>query len=1283
MKRQAKFDFSPLTPGFVLDLAVTSGKKRLQLPVVHTEQMGVLFLDVSGFTRFTEFASAKGHYGVENITGLLNRYFDLLNCILVKHHGQTAKYGGDSCLAVFTGDKSAVITSMAACQIEIQQRMTDFSIQQMADTGVDFQIHGGMAYGSVTIHIVGSLQYALNFFLSGEAIAEAYRLDTLTKPGEIIMSELMQQKLQSANIIPSDFDLPCENFIPRKLSITARNMAKHFIPAVVQDKLVAATSQAELRNAAIIFINISAKQKLDLIPAEQYQDIYLKIQNWVIDFDGTINKIDYSDKGYLVIITFGVPQSHTDLVERAFLCAWRISQLRTELKVRIGITACNIYAGTIGARNCYEYGIIGNGVNIAARLMSHAQYGEITLSETIVPRIRNRFEVSFLTETEVKGIGDKIKIFRLVRELPENWAAMQQNYSPYPVIARQNLIHEMRDKVHEAQHQLFIIHGPSGSGKSFLIYQISREWVEKGRSIFYYSSDQIASKRRLELFFQIIRRQLGIVYFAQEVDKVHAWAKEQGIHLDMVLLKKWLFAKADKEKEVYASEDIQFEHNIVLESLSAMLIKLLSGTELLIIDNLENLDSESMTLISKLVPKAMESGTNVVLSGIESETVEIFNLYQPFAVNLNPFSIEETQALANFILPNISPNAIHRIHVLTEGNPLFINELCNSLKSQIKDSSDLMTQSTLVELEQRGLLPESLENLFIRRYDSLDDAPKSVLKLAAILAKGFTDEEMRQYLFTRHHDRLPASLELMIAERFFIIRTIDPRLEYAFTNNIMRESIYRTILLSEKKLIHRKIALNLSQSLTTDLEEYLETIADHFIKAEDSENIFSWATRAGQKLLNLADYENSVYYLQAALQSSAENSEVLRVKLLLLEAFIFQGKILEAESLLQSMSDIELEPGQFRDRYVWLQARYYSYSTQYQTALDYITMHLPGVTERHYRILLQIDRLDCMIYINRYDEFEDQAAGLYAELSAAGDELYRGRMASVLGQFYLKQGYYANAGEYYKQRFELARKIKDYQGEQIALSCLGVVASRSGDKKSAAHYYEKALALAEKHGDRNGYSKILLDIGTLHRSANRFEAALDCYQRSLKLTDITQNKIQYSTVLYDIGELNYYREDYQTALEYFQKSLAVSEAISDVQGISFCCDAIGDVLFRFERYEESEATYLKNLELQLKINDREGIAHTWGNLGNLEKVRKNYDQAILNYQKQIDILSEVGDKDGTGRAWFNLAMVDVEKELYANALEKLHIAHDLFSECGAEQYRDFTLQQIEEYSKLL
>lgn len=63
-----------------------------------------MFADISGFTNFTAMMSAKGTEGLENMTRILNDFFDVLINLIYNHGGDIIKFAGDALWAIWPCD---------------------------------------------------------------------------------------------------------------------------------------------------------------------------------------------------------------------------------------------------------------------------------------------------------------------------------------------------------------------------------------------------------------------------------------------------------------------------------------------------------------------------------------------------------------------------------------------------------------------------------------------------------------------------------------------------------------------------------------------------------------------------------------------------------------------------------------------------------------------------------------------------------------------------------------------------------------------------------------------------------------------------------------------------------------------------------------------------------------------------------------------------------------------------------------------------------------------------
>ena len=139
---------------------------------------------------------------------------------------------------------------------------------------------------------------------------------------------------------------------------------------------------------------------------------WLYRQKRIYDYEGTVRQFLVDDKGMVLIACFGLV-AHENDAERATRCAMEIStDLRKERIISSsGVTTGEVYCGLVGGETRCEYALIGDVVNMAARLMASTS-DEIRCDLATYTRSCTRVVFEKLEPIKVKGKEEKQQVFK-------------------------------------------------------------------------------------------------------------------------------------------------------------------------------------------------------------------------------------------------------------------------------------------------------------------------------------------------------------------------------------------------------------------------------------------------------------------------------------------------------------------------------------------------------------------------------------------------------------------------------------------------------------------------------------------------------------------------------------------------------------------------------------------------------------------------------------------------------------------------------------------------------
>lgn len=211
-----------------------------------------------------------------------------------------------------------------------------------------------------------------------------------------------------------------------------KKLFSRYVSKDVYDRLVADPSLAALggarRHMTVLFSDVrgftamSEKGSPEEVVA-QINEYFSRMVQVVFDHRGTVDKF----VGDMVMALFGAPLDDDDHAEHAVQTAlamaralgelnagWQ-AQGRPTLDIGIGINTGDMVAGNIGSDTIMSYTVIGDAVNLGARLESlNKDYGSrIIISEATRARLKGRYDIHPLGDVVVKGKSKPVAIFEV------------------------------------------------------------------------------------------------------------------------------------------------------------------------------------------------------------------------------------------------------------------------------------------------------------------------------------------------------------------------------------------------------------------------------------------------------------------------------------------------------------------------------------------------------------------------------------------------------------------------------------------------------------------------------------------------------------------------------------------------------------------------------------------------------------------------------------------------------------------------------------------------------
>jgi adenylate cyclase len=109
------------------------------------------------------------------------------------------------------------------------------------------------------------------------------------------------------------------------------------------------------------------------------------------------------------------------LAIREAVTAWnrtRVERGEPSLEVRIALNTGDAIVGDIGSQRRVDYTVLGNAVNVAARMEEFvAQPGDVVIGPATFEAVRDRYDTAQLGRFALKGLSAQVPLYKVIGKL--------------------------------------------------------------------------------------------------------------------------------------------------------------------------------------------------------------------------------------------------------------------------------------------------------------------------------------------------------------------------------------------------------------------------------------------------------------------------------------------------------------------------------------------------------------------------------------------------------------------------------------------------------------------------------------------------------------------------------------------------------------------------------------------------------------------------------------------------------------------------------------------------
>lgn len=1126
----------------------------------------LLFGDITGFTTLVEERSALGPEGGEEVTEILNQVFTELLSIAREEGGDVLKFGGDAFLVMFDESGSAERAAVAAYDMQD-------ALNELAISGISMSM--GLDTGLVRFHLAGHQHREL--IVLGPALSGALEAEKEAEAGQVKIGPGARELL--ADIVdPSShclIDVPAVHEIALNepsLGDFDIDLAD-FVPESLRAHLTVGSSLGEHRQATIGFLHVALAEEQERgLMSQALHETVSMVQEAAARHEVTFLGTDVDPEGCKVILVAGAPSAARREEERMLRALHRVLEHAAPLPLRAGVARGVVFAADLGAPFRHSYTVIGDTVNLAARLMAAAGEGELLTTMRVIDRSPTRFRLDHLDPIPLKG---KTKPVAAVSVGAITGVDRSDRVAGTPLVGRDAELLVIRQAISElrtGQGGVVEVVGEAGIGKT----RILSEARELAGSVDTYTlvCEHYEVNTPYYIAGHLIRGVLGlkpdtppheVASRLEEVIIDHApdlmpWMPLLGIPLGIEIA----------ETRITAELDPAFRTPRMHEKVEQLIGAVHEGPALVVVEDAHWIDPASGKLLSHIVQATVSRPWLVLVSRRSDGTWTTSS--RATVLELEPLGAEDVGELLRLASREhpVSDHDLARLVDRSGGHPLFALEMLEGF--------------------DEGELPDSIEAVIAERIDRLDPRDRQILRYASVLGSTFTLDLLAETLpnvaqaieDSETWQRLSDFLELSI---FGAV---------TFRHDLIRAAAYRGLPYRLRRELHGGVAEALERRARRRPERHAPLLALHHSQAENWPQAWQFARMAAEQARNRYATAEATELYSTALQAAdhlpdAEPAEVLAT----------------AEAL-GEMAGLAGRPALALDAY-----------ERAQQLAPRGTIDWARLLRR--KGALQINQGD---YSTAVTLLEDGLAALESDES---DDATRERVELMLGLAgaHYRLGDPRTCADLCRRALEEAERI----GHRAGLAHGGflmILTNLALGEDDPRDYGSEALQIYEELGDLAGKGNVLNNLGMAAYYRGDWDATVETWEASQDARTRAGDAAGAATSVNNLGEVFSDRGDLDRAEEMFRDALRAYEAAGFPTGVALATSNLGRVQARRGLRKTALAMLATAENLFDELGANAFVAETRLRIAEAHAFGGAFDEA----SEALDEMSEQGEVPG-------------------------------------------------------